>query len=235
MRNINVFLALSLLAGTGSAYFYGSAGASGRMAAPSEAQSESGGVLAARDADGNTAVVYNLFDGQNHMVQVTLTRADGAALWTRQHMDNMNEKAYSTAMDGAGNIFVAGSRRMHGRKYMLVLKFTADGFLHWEIADDRFDCTGTHVAVNEDGQVLVAGVCRDGDDGPIRVLKLSSDGGRYWAQEYGSGARNYTFGLQPWDGGATVSLKAVQGDSRSGSFTAQDVYFDSNGNVAGVR
>lgn len=193
-------------------------------------------VLTATGRNGHIATVYNLFDGRNHSIQVSRLAPNGAVYWSQQHYDGHYEKAYAAAIDGRGNIFIAGVRRYGGGKFFLLLKFTENGYLETELVDDQYDCTAVNIAIDPEDNVAVAGVCRYGRNFPARLLRYSNDGGLLWFDEYDGGGRNYVRGMNlDYAGSVSMTVETVFGDYRDGSFVTRTVVYDKEGRRIDVR
>lgn len=189
-----------------------------------------GDVITANDGQGNISAVYNLFDGQTHYIRITRMTAEGGLLWSAQHSNAPYEKAYAAAMDGLGNLFVAGVRKVYGNKYFLVLKYDEHGYAAREIPGDANDCTAVKVATDRQNNVAVAGVCRFGSQNPARIYFYDNDGGLLWAQEWDGGGRNYVRGLQiDFQGNVSLTVESILGDYRSGSYETRIIVYDRDG------
>ncbi|HVE15057.1 MAG TPA: hypothetical protein VNI01_16805 [Elusimicrobiota bacterium] len=205
-------------------------------AAAQTQRGEDGDVLTAHDGRGNIGTAYNQFDGRSYSIWITRMTSTGYVVWTYQHSDGYVEKAYSTTMDQNGNLFVAGLRTIQREKHFLLIKYADNGYLAWEASDDRSDCTATTVAVDQEGGVAVAGVCRSGGAYPARIVKYSAEGGRLWSQEYDNGGRNYVRGLQvDYQGNFSMSVETVAGDYRDGSYATRSVTYGPTGQLLEVR
>jgi hypothetical protein len=193
-------------------------------------------VLTTHDNRGNISTVYNLFDGANHAIQITRLNAHGGIVWNYQHADGMREKAIAAAMDNEGSLYISGERRQYRHKYLLTMKYDENGYMLWEHADDIFDCTSTGVAVDRKGDVLVAGMCRNGSAFPVRILKYGADGSFHWSQEYDGGGRNYVRELQvDFDNNFKLTIESVYGNYRDGSYQTRFVTFNESGALIEVR
>ena len=197
---------------------------------------EGGDVLSAHDSRGNIGTVYNLFDGRDHSIQISRLAPNGYVHWTYQHQDGFYEKAYAAGMDADGNLFIAGERRAHGAKYILILKYDPNGHLIGETIDDAYDCSGVSMGVDREWGVTVAGVCRYGQTHPARVLRYDGDLRLLWVDEYDGGGRNYVKGLSvDYQGGSSVTVETVYGNYRDGSFMTRTVMYDPDGRRIAVR
>lgn len=213
------------------------AAAGGAAVAQPLLESEGGDVLTAHDGRGNISTVYNLFDGRSHSIQVARLDLAGVTRWNVQHLDGLYEKAYAAGMDLKGNLFVAGVRKYYGRAYFLLLKFAENGYLAFETVDNQHDCTASDLALDRDGNAVVAGLCRRSDYyHPARVAKFRDDGTLLWAQEYDGGGRNYVRGLQvDYHGHVSVTVETVYGNYRDGSYSTRTILYDPDGRQLQIR
>ena len=192
-------------------------------------------VISAHDGKGTFYTVYNLFDGRNNSIQVNRLNA-GGVLWTVEHADNVREKAYAAAVDADGNLFVVGERLVNRQKYMLLLKFGPGGALQREVTDNNNDCGATSVLVDHDNWVVAAGLCRYGDNRPVRIVKFDNDLGFYWGAEYDRGGRNYLHALQAdIKGVISASIEGVYGDIRDGSYRTITAVYTAEGQLQEER
>jgi hypothetical protein len=126
---------------------------------------------------------------------------DGGTLWTRQFGSGGFETVAGVAVDGGGNVLVAGHTNGDlqgsnaGHYDVWVRKLDADGATLWT----RQFGTGTSdygggVAVDEDGNVLVSGAtdgalgASDPGDRDAFVRKLDPDGATLWTRQFGTDA-----------------------------------------------
>ena len=193
-------------------------------------------MLTAHDNKGNIATIYNRFDGQSHSIQITRLTAQGYTLWNSVHSDNYYEKAYSSAMDSAGSLFLAGVRDSQKEKRFLLMKYDENGALVWENIDNAVSCTATTMALDREGNAVVAGVCRYWNSYPARIVKFNNDGAQLWSQDYDGGGRNYVRGLQvDYQGNISVTVETVYGNYRDGSYVTRTPVYDPAGAQLEVR
>lgn len=206
-------------------------------AALAHAQADGDGdVLSAHDGRGNIITAFNQFDGRTHSIQVNRLTAQGYSLWTDEHSDGYDEKAYAAAMDTAGGSYIAGVRTVDRQKYFLVLKYSENGGLAWETTDTSSNCTATSLGTDREDDVVAAGVCRSGSYFPARVVKFNTNGAFMWAQEYDGGGRNYIRGFQiDYTGNISVTVETVFGNYRDGSYVTRTILYSPTGQQLEVR
>ena len=115
---------------------------------------------------------------------------EGAELWTRQFGSIENDSAWGVAVDGWGDVYVAGLRGGDG----FLSKYGPKGMERWAI---RFGSAGHDgafgVAVDGEGNVYVAGTT--GGDLPGQdalgdldafLIKYDSEGIELWTRQFGS-------------------------------------------------
>lgn len=206
-------------------------------AALAQAQDDGDGdVLTAHDGRGNIATAFNQFDGRTHSIQVNRLTAQGYNVWTDEHADGYDEKAYAAAMDAAGGIYLAGVRAVEREKTFLVLKYSENGALAWEATDTASNCTATSLGTDREGDVVAAGVCRSANYFPARVVKFNTNGAFMWAQEYDGGGRNYIRGFSvDYTGNISVTVETVFGNYRDGSYVTRTILYSPTGQQLEVR
>ena len=137
--------------------------------------------------------------------------SDGNHLWSQRFGDINDDRALSVAIDGAGNVFVAGLFRNSidfgggalvaaGADDAFVAAFDSNGNPLWgRSAGSSDDQSANGVAVDAAGNVLVVGTFRNqidwGDGAHVSagnadayVVKLDPSGNALWSQSYGDGA-----------------------------------------------
>lgn len=191
--------------------------------------------ITAHDGRGGVSLVYNVFDGRAHSIQVSRLNARGV-IWTDQHYDGAYEKAYAAAMDKDSNLFVVGIRRVDRQKYFLLLRYEPNGYLSRETVDRQFDCTAVGVAVDSRGGVVLTGVCRNGNYFPARVVKYDNQLNFLWEREYDGGGRNYVRALQidPEDN-VDLTIETIYGNYRDGAYQTRRVIYDPDGRQLAIR
>jgi len=125
----------------------------------------------------------------------------GTELWTRQFGSSAADPALGVAVDGSGNIIVAGhttgalpGQTLVGYGDAFVRKFSPEGTETWTV---QFGCPASAevlgMAVDGSGNIIVAG-CTDGaipgqtqaGDWDAFVRKLSPEGTELWTYQFGS-------------------------------------------------
>jgi outer membrane protein assembly factor BamB len=139
---------------------------------------------------------------------ITKLDAEGNLLWTRTVESSNAARAHGVAVDGAGNIFAAGSFRSRvtidgaehtnkGDMDVVLLKLGDNGMLRWSTTfGDHRDQEASAVAVDQAGNVVVTGyflgtidlgrgpLTASGNDGFL--AKLDGDGEPIWSRPFGS-------------------------------------------------
>lgn len=119
-----------------------------------------------------------------------LDDATGEVLWSQQYAspNAENDSAYALALDGSGDIYVAGRVNVAGRlDEIALLKFAnVDGELLWTAFDGgaaRLDDRALDVAVGPDGDPVVTGLVQNAN-GTASLLTAkydAADGSPVWA------------------------------------------------------
>lgn len=121
---------------------------------------------------------------------------EGNEVWTEQFGGNSADFATAVAVDGNGNVLVAGSGFVptephpHAGLAHFVRKYeqAADGRAVTEVWTYRTDSSVADIAVAADGSVILTGsewVFQTTNE--VFVAKLNPDGGELWAKPFGSG------------------------------------------------
>lgn len=103
--------------------------------------------------------------------------------------EGLDDAGKAVKGDDQGNVYVAGYvRKSNGGKDILVIKYSADGTVHWEkrysALDPAHACEAQRMAVTNDGGVVVAGVANNGVNDNFLTLKFGGDGALHWQKEY---------------------------------------------------
>ncbi len=169
---------------------------------------EESGQSVAVDGEGNIFVAgYTMggLDGNtsagNYDIFLTKWNADGTKAWTKQRGTSEVENGRSVAVDGEGNIFVAGythgsfdGNTSAGSADIFLTKWGADGTRAWtkQWGTSSYDY-GSSVAVDGEGNIFVTGHTMEGLDGnanagglDIFLTKRSADGTKAWTKQWGT-------------------------------------------------
>lgn len=119
----------------------------------------------------------------------------GAELWTRQFGASASSMANGIAVDGSGNIIVAGvtGADLYGEKNSgyadcFVVKFDSSGNVLWtRLIGGGGDDIGNAVAVDAAGNVYVTGFITSAGAYDVFAAKLDASGSQQWLEQYGSG------------------------------------------------
>ncbi|MEM1513058.1 MAG: hypothetical protein QXN15_10930 [Candidatus Jordarchaeales archaeon] len=115
---------------------------------------------------------------------------DGDIVWQKACRGKGNNEANCLAIDGEGNIVVAGSTETFGagKRDVWVLKLDKDGDIVWQKAYGGKNNDEAHsVAIDEDRNIIVAGSTGSFGAGGLDfwVLKLDENGNIVWQKAYG--------------------------------------------------
>lgn len=154
------------------------------------------------DPRGNVYVIALSPGGESGDDFVTLKYdALGRLAWQRRYNGPCNafDWPFGLALDHAGNVLVVGySAGVGTAGDIALLKYDPDGALLWERRYDQAAQSdiGYDVAVDGDGNVIVAGWSSDGSSHGFKTLKYSPAGGLLWERRYdGPGEPGYAADL----------------------------------------
>ena len=136
--------------------------------------------------------------------------ATGDRAWTRLLGTASDDEANGVALDAAGNLYVTGTTRgalpgatSAGNDDAFLAKYNSLGQLQWirqwgtPVGD-----YGTSVAVDGNGQVLVAGYTYGGMDGNVNagavdvfLVKWTAEGAKSWTRQWGTTGNDYAYGV----------------------------------------
>lgn len=191
---------------------------------------QGGGLTTVYDPSGNAITVANRYDGERYFVDVVSANRDGSNNWTQTHSDASLERVNTFATDINGNVYVAGVRLINGEKHLWIMKYSVDGVLQWEQADDYRGCTAFTIAVTDTHGAWVGGSCANSDGHPVRVAHYSGAGDYVWGQQYDGGGRNYLRSLSVDFGGrVSAAVEVARGNLGDGNSFASTVVYDRNG------
>lgn len=178
----------------------------------------------------------------------------GKVLWTRQFGSNMDDNASSVAVDGSGNVYVAGSTAgalPHqigaANRDAFVRKYDPSGTELWtnQFGSGEYDGASS-VAVDRNGDVYVAGTVggtlpgqtSSGGRDPF-VRKYDASGSALWMRQFGSVTHDSASAVTVDAGGnvyvAGTTYGVLPGQGTAGNIDAFVVKFDGSGKVQKTR
>lgn len=155
------------------------------------------------DSEGNiyvTGSVSGALDGnvRTGYTDAFLTKwnADGTQAWTRQWGAALQiEEGISIAIDGEGAILIMGftTDTGDGNTDVFLAKWSADGEMTWrEQWGSAVEDNGRSVAVDQEGNIYVAGVTKGAMDGnsnmgkgDVFLTKWDAEGAKAWTRQWG--------------------------------------------------
>ena len=214
------------------------------------------GQAVATDASGNsyvTGFTSGTFTGQTNagMSDAFLAKVDGSGsvLWVKEFGSSASDAGNAVAVDGSGNIYVAGSAGglmpgagfAAGQDDYFLAKFDSSGNRLW-LAQDGTSAMdeGLAVGVDASGNSYVAGVTTGslgganagGDD--AFLAKYDSSGTMVWGKQFGGSGDDDAMGLAvDGSGNAYVTggtASSLGGNSNAGNFDVFLAKFTSSGN-----
>lgn len=186
------------------------------------------------DALGNVYVTGLLYNGVDTDYLTIKYNPDGDTLWTRAFDGgNGNDNAYGIAVDASSNVYVTGSSN-NGTDFdfrTICYDNATPPNVIWNVPFDGGNGhdMGSGVAVDETGNVYVAGRSSNGTDNDWRIIKYDLNGDTVWTRTFDSGSGD--------DGGRSVALDAAGNPCVTGySFNGNNsdfrtICYDSEGNV----
>jgi len=145
-------------------------------------------------------------------VAVVKYAGDGTWLWTRLVGSSSTEEGHACAVDGVGNVYVAGRAfgSVGGLPYAggisdaLVVKISSDGVTQWvDLVGSSLTDAYAGIAVGPDGSVYAVGSVGEsvfgqpyaGGNSDLLLVKYSSDGVRRWTRLLGSSMTDTGYGV----------------------------------------
>ncbi len=125
----------------------------------------------------------------------------GALLWTNRYNDAANafDEAVAVAVDGSGNVFVAGSSLGgSGSAEYSILAYTSSGVPLWTNRYKGPNNGGAYVsglALDGNGNVFVTGHSFEGGTWDYTTIKYSGAGVPLWTNRYDGGSFNFCVAL----------------------------------------
>ena len=177
-----------------------------------------------------------------------LTKFDnlGNELWSKQIGTPDADPCYSVAVDGSGNVYIAGRTNGSlggtnaGRGDAFLVKFDSSGNELWskQIGTSDMDL-GLAVAVDVSGNVYITGHTRGSLGGTNAggndafLVKFDSSGNELWSKQIGTTGTDYSFSVAIDASGNAYITGSTYGDlagTNPGDLDAYLVKFDSSGN-----
>ena len=185
----------------------------------------SGNVVVSGTTDGS----LEGFSAGNSDAFVRKYDADGNVLWTRQFGTSEYDRARGVAVDGSGNVLVAGytggslEGTNAGDADAFARKYDSDGDLVWtrQYGTSELDIA-VDVAVDGSANVLVVGFTRGALEGPNAgaadafVRKHAPDGDLVWARQFGTSSNEEANGVVV-DSSGNVLVVGYTGGSLGGT------------------
>ena len=140
---------------------------------------------------------------------------DGDIVWQKACRGKGNNEANCLAIDGEGNIVVAGSTETFGagKRDVWVLKLDKDGDIVWQKAYGGKNNDEAHsVAIDEDRNIVVAGSTETFGAGKsdVWVLKLNEYGDALWQRTYGGEGDDFAEDVTVDDDGNIVVVGSTE-------------------------
>jgi uncharacterized delta-60 repeat protein len=212
------------------------------------------------DATGNVYVTGSSQTLEASTAFVTIKyNADGAQQWIA-NFDRRGGSCYPDAMvvEQLGNVYVTGRNHLGGSSECLTIKYNANGVEQWiaEYKAQLFNFPRT-LALDPEGNVLVAGHCYDQDEraDDFLTIKYNAGGVEQWATRYNGSAYsddlvtamavddmgnvyvmgerrgNDDYAIVKYDGAGAQQWVASLGRGSSKSLTASALAVDGLGNL----
>jgi uncharacterized delta-60 repeat protein len=117
--------------------------------------------------------------------------SSGVEQWTKTYSrtNNSIETAKALAVDNTGNVYITGESKINTSSNFTTIKYNASGMQLWE---KHYNATGTSVnfpndiAVDDSGNVFVAGGSNDSSSSDFATIKYDTDGNLQWVARYNS-------------------------------------------------
>ena len=159
-----------------------------------------GPLSTALDRSGNLYQTGVIKNGANDDCVTVKYDPLGQQLWSVSYDTGTNDGGLGVAVDGAGNVYVAG----FGGGDMRTLKYDPAGNLLWVRSyDSGKEEYGEDVGVDAAGNVYVAGLAAAGSPSDSLLVKYDQAGNLQWAKTYDSAERDFNYALD-LDGAGNV-------------------------------
>ncbi|KYC46501.1 MAG: Beta-propeller repeat protein [Candidatus Methanofastidiosum methylothiophilum] len=153
----------------------------------------------ATDSKGNVIVVgHSLITNQYDVYTVKYDK-NGKMVWKVVYQDAHDDFAYDVVVDAYDNIIVAGmtmgTSRVDTENSFMVLKYNKDGKLLWRAQYDGKQAHGMGVALDFEGNVIIAGYVHNGNDFDYKTVKFNKDGKLLWHKSYNAGKDDKAYAI----------------------------------------
>lgn len=197
------------------------------------------------DSDGNSYIAGSYQDTAGTIsVQMFLTKYDisGTLQWSKQignSSGNVSDEAYSVAVDGSGNVYLAGNFVSSSLNYFSVIKLNNAGNILWQRRVSTSDRMYAYsVAVDSGGNVYAVGASNLGG---APLVKYNSSGTLQWQRRIGTATAVVGYGVgvdssgNVYVTGKGSSLYFVIKYNSSGTLQWQRQLTSGGGNNFGVK
>jgi uncharacterized delta-60 repeat protein len=162
----------------------------------------------------------------------------GIKLWEAVYNGtaNMDDDAFSIAVDGNGNVYVTGRGVGTAGQEFATIKYNTNGVLQWVA---RHNGEGRWIAVDGEGNVYVTGSNYGiGTEADITTIKYNTNGVEQWVAIYDGAGRTDAANALALDAAGNVyvtgkSAAGVDLDEEDADYTT--IKYDSNGNELWVK
>jgi uncharacterized delta-60 repeat protein len=193
------------------------------------------------DGSGNVYIIGSTQSSGAGNVDVLIAKynSSGAIQWQRTLGGTISDYGYGIAVDGSGNVYIAGYTGSSGAgsPELLIAKYDTSGTIQWQrTLGGASNDYGFGIAVDGSGNVYVTGLTESsgGALANFLIVKYDTSGTIQWQRTLGGAQNDIANGIAV-DGSGNVYVSGYTGSSGAGNSDVLIVKYDTSGTIQWQR